>query len=272
MLREVEAGRGPIYINFGKFTPEEMAVALRRQAMATAAYQAAGGRGDLMQYILDRTGHDPFKEKLEVAPSANGFFGGAIRVGLDCKTTVEGLWAIGDACNQGSSRCGAKAAGFVPGHGVSWAAVTGFRAGTSAGEHAATSGQVEADYEEVEKAKERVLAPLGRAATVAAHEVVYQIQELIVPLKYVFRKEAGLLKEALGKLDIARQNLRKVGAKDHHELSRYHQADGLLSSVEIAFKASLMRKESRGGFMRVDYPNRDDKNWLEWIIIQQEGE
>ena len=270
MLREVEAGRGPIYINFGKLTPEEMEVALRRQALAPPEFQAAGGRGDMMRYILKHTGHDPLKEKLEVAPCVNGFFGGAIRVDLDCQTTVEGLWAIGDACNQGSSRTGAKVAGFVPGHGVSWAAVTGFRAGTSAGEHVATSGQVKVDYEEVKKAKERVVAPLDRAGTVAAHEVVYQIQEVTVPLKYALRREARLLKEALGKLDIARQNLRKVGAKDHHELSRYHQAEGLFYSVELAFKASLMRKESRGDFMRVDYPNRDDKNWLEWITIQQE--
>jgi succinate dehydrogenase/fumarate reductase flavoprotein subunit len=32
-----------------------------------------------------------------------------------------------------------------------------------------------------------------------------------------------------------------------------------------------MRTESRGWFYREDYPERDDKNWLKWIIIKQEA-
>ena len=29
-----------------------------------------------------------------------------------------------------------------------------------------------------------------------------------------------------------------------------------------------MRTESRGTFYREDYPERDDKNWLKWIIVK----
>jgi succinate dehydrogenase/fumarate reductase flavoprotein subunit len=34
----------------------------------------------------------------------------------------------------------------------------------------------------------------------------------------------------------------------------------------------LIRTESRGTNIREDYPERDDKNWLKWVIIRKEDE
>jgi succinate dehydrogenase/fumarate reductase flavoprotein subunit len=31
-----------------------------------------------------------------------------------------------------------------------------------------------------------------------------------------------------------------------------------------------MREESRGSHYREDYPQRDDKKWLKWVIIKQQ--
>ena len=39
--------------------------------------------------------------------------------------------------------------------------------------------------------------------------------------------------------------------------------------AELMLRASLMRTESRGSHYREDYPNRDDRNWLKWIVISQ---
>ncbi|MBA7613647.1 hypothetical protein ES703_20901 [subsurface metagenome] len=41
---------------------------------------------------------------------------------------------------------------------------------------------------------------------------------------------------------------------------------------QMVLSASLSRTESRGYNQRVDYPNRDDKNWLKkTIITHKEG-
>jgi len=43
--------------------------------------------------------------------------------------------------------------------------------------------------------------------------------------------------------------------------------------AEIYLRASLMRKESRAGHFREDYPNRDNENWLRWIFVElKEGD
>jgi hypothetical protein len=60
-----------------------------------------------------------------------------------------------------------------------------------------------------------------------------------------------------------------LSAKDIHELVRCHQARGMAHSAEAMYRAALMRTETRGSHEREDYPERDDKNWLKWIIVEK---
>ena len=39
----------------------------------------------------------------------------------------------------------------------------------------------------------------------------------------------------------------------------------------MAHRASLMRTETRGVSMGEDYPERNDKDWLKWIIIKRDN-
>ena len=44
----------------------------------------------------------------------------------------------------------------------------------------------------------------------------------------------------------------------------------LLIVSEAIARSAEVRKESRGGHFREDFPARDDKNWFKWINIEQE--
>ena len=267
MTKEVGAGRWPIYIDFRKLTDEERSVALQSETLPSR-FQPAG-RGELLRAIREKLGLDPDKERIEVELQ---FVGGQgpIKIDLDCKSTVDGLWAVGDASSLGSGYTGARASGTFGGFGVAFATVSGLKGGRSAGKSAAVSDSEEVDSGEAKRLKERMLAPLDRHGDIDVNEVIFEIHEAMIPVKYNLHRENGRLREALSKIDAAQNSLGRVGAKDHHGLSRYHQAESMALSAGWTLSAALMRQETRGTQHREDYPDRDDKNWLKWIVIKEE--
>jgi succinate dehydrogenase/fumarate reductase flavoprotein subunit len=264
MFREAEAGYGPIYFDIGKLNlpPEDMKRLKARPRLGFPPLYA----WDSLRLLKDKLGIDPDKEKIEIAPVFGGGQG-SIRINLDCGTTVEGLWAIGDAASLGSGFAAPSL--MAGGFGIGFAAVSGFIAGQSTGEYAAGNKRLEIETGEAERVKARAFAPLGRGGDVAVADVMHQVHEAVVPMKYNFKREAGRLKEALGIIQKAKENLSRVGARDYHELARYHQAESMALAGELTYKAALMREETRGQHRREDFPDRDDKNWLKWIVIEQ---
>ncbi|OQA15707.1 MAG: succinate dehydrogenase flavoprotein subunit [Firmicutes bacterium ADurb.Bin356] len=63
--------------------------------------------------------------------------------------------------------------------------------------------------------------------------------------------------------------LPKSFAKDSHDLRNYHEVRSMITGGEIMLRTAILRRESRGWFFREDYPHRDDKNWLKWIVVKQ---
>ncbi|MCD7865956.1 MAG: hypothetical protein LUG54_08130 [Clostridiales bacterium] len=66
--------------------------------------------------------------------------------------------------------------------------------------------------------------------------------------------------------------LDQVYAKDWHYLSAANEARSFVLCAEMHFTTAQLRKETRGWFMRDDYPERDDKNFLKYINFQKEGD
>ena len=79
------------------------------------------------------------------------------------------------------------------------------------------------------------------------------------------------MEEALSKLDALKEKLPTLVAKDGHALFQCHEAKAMALCAEMTYRSALMREESRGWHYREDYPERDDKNWLKWIIVKQAG-
>ncbi|MFC2071199.1 FAD-dependent oxidoreductase [Chloroflexota bacterium] len=241
MKNEIEAGRGPIYY-------------------------AGGGE----ERTRKRLGI-PLDQKVEATFSTNAR-PGPIRVDLHCRTTVPGLWAIGDACMPGAAFTGAQAPNAIGAEGLPLAVITGYWAALDTADFTAEAAAPDINPAEVRRLKEQIFAPLERKQGFDPNDAIYQVQEAVIPVKYNVFRSGERMQEALAKVEDVKGRLPTLWAKDLHYLAKAHEAKSMALCAEMTYRAALMRKESRGFHMREDYPERDDQNWLKWIIIKKDKE
>jgi succinate dehydrogenase / fumarate reductase, flavoprotein subunit len=226
--------------------------------------------------LLEKTGEADggMAPEAEVFPGIIGELS-PIRVDKHMRTTVPGLFAIGNACYTGSAIPGAvpAAPGRMRGSGLTGAVWMGIRAAGAALPHAAATRALDADAGQVEARRRDLYAPLTRSAGDDPIDVLRLIQESFCPLGYSVYKRADRMEEALGLLEEAKKRLSRVAAKDWHYLSACNELRSMALSAELFYRASLERRESRGWFVREDYPERDDASWLKWIVAKdRDGE
>ena len=266
MEKEVAEGRGPIYIDLAEF-----------------AKGMGGGGGGIFQWDRPHTKAlfeceatkarqygPPSSKRIEVSLGFTGELS-AVRVDSEMKTTVPGLWAIGDTSYAGSAWAGAAEAppGRLRGSGLMNALISALMAAPSVVGHAKEMSLPIADDNQVAALKEKTFAPLNRNIGYSASEAIRSIQEVVVPVKYSMRRNKERLEEALSKVAAVQERLPELSAQDPHGLGRCHEASCIALCAEIGFKAALARTESRGWHYREDYPQRDDKNWLKWVIVKK---
>jgi succinate dehydrogenase / fumarate reductase flavoprotein subunit len=81
-------------------------------------------------------------------------------------------------------------------------------------------------------------------------------------------KQMGILKEL-------RARYEKVGIEDkgkvfNTDLLFHIELGYMLDCAEMIVVSAIERKESRGAHTRLDYPNRDDENWLKHIVLTRQ--
>jgi succinate dehydrogenase / fumarate reductase, flavoprotein subunit len=207
---------------------------------------------------------------LEVYPAVLGELS-PIWVDHQMATSVPGLYACGNACYNGSGLPGAVPAspGRMRGAGLYGATFMGIRAGEAAA--SASPAAAEPDTAQAEARVRETLAPLGRDG-VPAMDLVRGIQEAVNPVGYSIYKSEERMTEALGLVEDVKARLPQVAAKDPHYLVAAHDARNMALSAELFYRTALTRKESRGWFIREDYPERSDADWLRWVCAEPEGD
>ena len=194
-----------------------------------------------------------------------------IRVDQNMKTTLDGLWAIGDTSYSGSATAGAVASppGVSPGSGIMFAVISAAWGGPEAARYAAGVQSADLDITEIERLKENILAPLNRNKGFSPWDAISSLQDVVAPMKYSLRRSKKRLEEGLARVQQVKERLPELQAKDFHYLSKCHEIMAMTTCAEMTFRAALMRTESRGSHFREDYPERDDKKWIKWIILKQ---
>lgn len=284
-VTEYLEGGGPMYIDMDVFE-DAMKNGSDWSAMGQhfdleAATQGTG----LTRFFEDRLKLDQvFEKKLaesgldlgrkpEVKIGMHGN-AGTIGVDLDFQTSVPGLFAVGLTNYNGSGAGGAVGTpGMIHGNGVGHASFTGYICGPKVAEYAKKVKELPAvDNAQVDAIWKDTMAPMVKTNGYDAHDMISEVQDCITPIKYNLIREEGRLNEALEKLDkVKEEKLANLQAKDWHDLMVCNEIKSMAVTGEITMRCALIRKESRGFHLREDYTQRDDKNWLKWIVAEKKA-
>jgi succinate dehydrogenase / fumarate reductase flavoprotein subunit len=197
-----------------------------------------------------------------------------VKVDHEMRTSLEGLWAIGDTSYAGSAVAGAMCSppGVTPGSGIMFAVISGAWAGPSAARYATeTNFGKDIRPSEIKAIKEEMFKPIKRTKGIPPGDVIDSLQEVTAPIKYNLRRSKERLIKALDIIEKLKEKLPELQAKDLHYLSKCHEIMSMVLCAELTYRAALMREESRGSHFREDFPTRDDRKWLKWVIIKQQN-
>ena len=265
--RQMKAGNGPLLT----FHPENWMLANTTEDVEGGTVWDRPHAVKFWQTLIGRVrSADAPGAFLEVFPAVLGELS-PIRVDHQMATTVPGLYACGNACYNGSGLPGAVPAspGRMRGAGLYGATFMGIRAGEAAASAAASA---EVDVAQAEALVRDALAPLERGAGVPAMDLVRGIQNAVNPAGYSIYKSEERMTEALGMVLDVKERLPQVTAQDPHYLVAAHDARNMALSAELFYRTALTRRESRGWFIREDYPERNDAEWLKWVCAEPKGD
>ncbi|HHL40526.1 MAG TPA: FAD-dependent oxidoreductase [Deltaproteobacteria bacterium] len=222
----------------------------------------------IREIAVNFAGVDPVYEPVPIKPTAHYSMGG-IRVDVDGRTSVRGLFAAGEcACVSvhGANRLG--------GNSLLEAVVFGRRAGRAAGDFALESRLEDFPSDALALAAEPIARILNRADGEPAFAVRNEAGRVMEAMCGVFRDE-GRLREALSAIEGLRERYGRVALTDrgdifNMELPAVLELGHILDVCEAILTGALARTESRGSHFRTDHPRRDDDNWLKHTLVRKE--
>ena len=255
------AGNGPVHLDF----KEEEGGDNSMERQWPRPY------GKKFRVLNDENGASVDKD-LEVAPM---FIGEMSPISVDhhMKSTLPGLYAIGDC-----SYCGSGLAGAVPappgrnrGSGILNAVFSALMASEDLAECGIGGECRSLDEAQIEASASRVTGYMEKPEGISAKEVIALVQKAMAPVELSVWMHADRMKKAEAFIEEAKEKLPLMKAKDLHQALECLEAEAMVLCADMHYKASEMRKESRGWFLREDYPETDNENWLKWITVHCEN-
>ena len=205
--------------------------------------------------FMELAGVDITREAMEIGPTCHYIMGG-VQVDADSQeTVVPGLFAAGEV---GGGMHGANRLG---GNSLSDLIVFGRRAGIGAAEYI-EAGQAATTFEqaEVDAAIDDALAPFTRSDGENPYSVHHDLQEMMQADVGIIRN-AGELEEARVKLLELTERVKHISVKGGRAYNPgWNLATDLPAMITVSTCVTIgatLRKESRGGHTREDFPNPD---------------
>jgi len=220
----------------------------------------------IRELCLDFIGLDPIKQPIPIQPSMHYTMGG-IDTDRDGATEVRGFYAAGEcACVSvhGANRLG--------GNSLLETIVFGFRSGAKAGEFAKTFGMPDekALEEQRRKTESRLFELFNRKGSENPYAIRTELQDAMFEKVGIFRTEVEMV-AVRAKIKELKERFAKIRAAAPGKTFNYDhvwllELAGNLDVAEAVAEGAIVRKESRGAHSRLDFPKRDDANWLKHTI------
>ncbi len=205
-------------------------------------------------------GVDPVKEPIPIRPAAHYSMGG-IKANANTETPISGLYAAGE-CScisvHGANRLGTNS--------TAECLVFGAVAGKEAAKHAQSASLSEIPNEKLLAEEKKVAEIFRREGTERVPAIRDEMRRTMYEKAWIYRK-ADQLQMALKEIRELKKRFKNIKVEDKGKpfntgfLSAL-QLDFMLEVAEITVAGAIPRTESRGAHSRIDYPKRDDQNWL----------
>ncbi|MEB3851090.1 MAG: succinate dehydrogenase/fumarate reductase flavoprotein subunit [Desulfurococcales archaeon] len=273
MIREILEGRG--------FKHEETGLEYLHLDLRHLGEKKINDRLPAVREIAIRyAGVDPVEEPIPVRPAAHYTMGG-IHTDSDYKVLdaegrwIRGLFAAGEvaaASVHGANRLGSNS--------TAECLTSGRITGVLAAEYALSIRETdvrEPSPERTRREEDWVWGLLRRESGVPSYEIKRELRNTMGKYFYVFRDGDGM-QTGLSRIIELRKRFREsayVEDKDpiyNTDLVAALETANLLDVALAVARAALNRTESRGAHYRLDYPKRDDENWLKHTLVLPYGE
>jgi succinate dehydrogenase / fumarate reductase flavoprotein subunit len=217
--------------------------------------------GAIREISIKFSGIDPSQEPIDIRPVCHYMMGG-IHTNIDGATELKGVWAAGEAaCNSvhGANRLGANSTSEC----IVWGKITG----KIAAEYALNSNHTsQFPHHLVALEEKRIYDGIFRGqGDYNPYEVRQELTDIMNDKAYVYKTETDLV-EGLKRLrEIRARTWKHVDdkAKEYNtNFSNVMELDSMFRVAEVVLLGAINRRESRGSHSRIDYPNRDDANFL----------
>jgi succinate dehydrogenase / fumarate reductase, flavoprotein subunit len=222
---------------------------------------------EIVDFSRTYAGVDPVTEPIPVYPAQHYMMGG-ISTNMKGETSIPGLYAAGEAACvsiHGANRLG--------GNSLLETLVFGKQAGLNAAAYASSAPDAGILPDEIDRETAKFRALWDRKEGESPRTLRAELQKTMDRLVGIYRVPDELY-DALRSVRALQERYRNVHVVDHAttyniDLTDALEVGHLLDLAEVIIVGAIARTESRGAHYRLDFPARDDKNWMKHTIAHR---